>query len=94
MTNLNLIIFVVLIYTIINLISFIAYGLDKSKAKKDKRRISEKTLLLLAAAGPFGAVAGMRNFRHKTKKSKFKLVYVALIVHILLLLGLMIYFLR
>jgi Predicted membrane protein len=91
MTNLTLISFVVLIYVIINLISFIAYGVDKSKAKKDKRRISEKTLLLLAAAGPFGAVAGMRKFRHKTKKSKFKLVYVALMVHILLLLVLMVY---
>jgi len=91
MMNLTLIAFVVLIYIIINLVSFIAYGLDKSKAKKDKRRISEKTLLLLAAAGPFGAAAGMRSFRHKTKKSKFKLVYVALTAHILLLI-LIVYF--
>jgi Predicted membrane protein len=91
MTNITPISLVILIYVIINLVSFFAYGLDKSKAKKNKHRISEKTLLLLAAVGPFGAVAGMRNFRHKTKKSKFKLVYVALTVHILLLLALVVY---
>jgi uncharacterized membrane protein YsdA (DUF1294 family) len=39
------IIYVLLIW---NLIVFLLYGADKSKAKKGKRRISEKTLLVTA----------------------------------------------
>lgn len=57
---------------IINLVAFTAYGVDKWKAKKDKWRISEKTLILLAAiGGALGAYAGMRYFRHKTQHKKF-----------------------
>ena len=35
----------------INLVAFLAYGLDKLKAKKDKWRIPEKVLILLAVLG-------------------------------------------
>lgn len=57
---------------IINLVAFTAYGVDKWKAKKDKWRIPEKTLILLAAiGGALGAYAGMRYFRHKTQHKKF-----------------------
>lgn len=57
---------------IINLVAFAAYGVDKWKAKKDKWRIPEKTLILLAAiGGALGAYAGMRYFRHKTQHKKF-----------------------
>ena len=42
---------IVLIYlafvVVCSLITFVAYGIDKSKAKRDKRRISEKTLLTM-----------------------------------------------
>ena len=55
-----------------NLIVLFLYGLDKSKAKRDSRRISEKTLLLTAAImGALGALIGMSVFRHKTKHAKF-----------------------
>ena len=55
-----------------NLIVFCVYGLDKYKAKKDKWRIPEKTLLLLAFFfGGLGAFLGMRVFRHKTKHRLF-----------------------
>ena len=55
-----------------NLIVFCVYGLDKYKAQQDKRRIPEKTLLLLAfLMGGLGAFLGMRVFRHKTKHSLF-----------------------
>ncbi|MBO5516589.1 MAG: DUF1294 domain-containing protein [Firmicutes bacterium] len=55
-----------------NLIVFCVYGLDKYKAKKDKWRIPEKTLLLLAFFfGGLGAFLGMRVFHHKTKHHLF-----------------------
>ena len=60
-------------YLLINLISFILYGLDKSKARKDKWRISENTLLIFAVLGIIGAVSGMAVFHHKTHKTKFRI---------------------
>lgn len=63
---------VVLVY---NLIVFIIYGIDKKLAQKHKRRVSEKTLLLLAAGfGSIGAFMAMQFFRHKTKHWKFKIL--------------------
>ena len=52
----------------VNLLSFTVYGADKRRAKKDKRRVPEKTLFLLAIiGGSVGAWAGMYTFRHKTR---------------------------
>jgi len=36
--------------------------------------------------GPFGALAGMSVFRHKTRKMKFKIIYLFLIIHLVLIL--------
>lgn len=59
---------------IINLITFITYGVDKLKAKKGYWRIPESTLLLLAfVGGSIGAWLGMQAFHHKTLHKKFKL---------------------
>ena len=56
-----------------NAIAFIMYGIDKYKAKKAKWRISEATLLLLAAlGGSIGAWMGMKVWHHKTMHKKFK----------------------
>ena len=79
----------IILYLIaINVVTFLVYGLDKWKAKRDAWRISETTLLLLAAAGgSVGALLGMQIFRHKTKHVKFTvgvpvilLVQVALVI--------------
>ena len=60
---------------IINIITFLIYGVDKYLAYKEKNRISEKFLLTLALCfGIIGAVLGMKVFRHKTKKLKFKIL--------------------
>ena len=53
---------------IVNLIAFTVYGADKRRARKDRRRVPEKTLFLLAIiGGSLGAFLGMRLFRHKTR---------------------------
>lgn len=55
-----------------NLAGFISMGIDKSRARRGKWRIPEKTLLLIAAAGgSAGSLVGMYYFRHKTKHKKF-----------------------
>lgn len=69
----------------INIVAFAAYGIDKYKAVRGKFRISERTLLLLAAAGgAVGAYAAMRIFRHKTLKKRFSAgVPLMLTLHLL-----------
>ena len=64
---------ILIIYLIIiNIAAFTAYGIDKRKAKKDKWRIPERTLLGLAfVGGSPGALCGMYLFHHKTQKMKF-----------------------
>ena len=57
---------------IINVVTFFVYGIDKRKARLNRWRIPESTLLLLAAlGGSVGALLGMKVFRHKTKHKKF-----------------------
>ena len=59
-------------FVIMNILAFIIYGVDKSRARKNKWRISEATLILLAFfGGALGASLGMIIFHHKTKKRKF-----------------------
>jgi uncharacterized membrane protein YsdA (DUF1294 family) len=61
------------------------FGLDKSQAKRNAWRISESVLLVLAFLGPFGAFLTMQLFRHKTRKPKFWLVPIFLVIHSTLL---------
>jgi len=72
------------LYVAVNLVALIMYGYDKMKARKGERRISEKALLSIALLGPFGAMDGMRWFRHKTRKLKFKVVPLFAVLHVLL----------
>lgn len=74
-----------IVYVILNVISFAMYVWDKHKAQTEKWRTRESTLLVAALIAPWGATAGMRLARHKTRKLKFKLVYVFLVIHIILL---------
>jgi len=43
--------------------------------------MSEGFLLVLAFLGPFGAFLSMQVFRHKTRKLRFLLVPVFLVLH-------------
>ena len=58
---------------LINIISFMVYGIDKLKAKQGKWRIPEATLLLLAIiGGSIGAWCGVKMWHHKTLHKKFR----------------------
>lgn len=65
---------VLLYYLIgINIVAFLVYGIDKVKARKNKWRIPEATLLMLAViGGSIGAWLGMKVWHHKTLHKKFK----------------------
>lgn len=59
---------------IINAAAFALMLADKWKAKKNRWRIPEATLMGVAAlGGSIGALAGMHLVRHKTQHPKFTL---------------------
>jgi len=74
-----------IIYVVLNVVSFMLYNIDKFKANHNKWRISENTLIVSGLIAPFGAVIGMHVAHHKTRKIKFKLNYLFLILHIILI---------
>ena len=73
----------------LNLLCFLLFALDKRKAQRGQRRISEKTLHLatLPGAAP-GAWAAILLLHHKNRKAAFWGVTLALT----LLQGAMLYF--
>ena len=72
---------------VINIVTFLVYGIDKLKAKQGSWRISEATLLILAViGGSIGALLGMKVWRHKTMHKKFKYgLPLILIIQIILI---------
>lgn len=81
----NIWLIAIVVYVVLNIIAFAMYVWDKHKAKEGEWRTKESTLLIAALFGPWGAVAGMKVARHKTRKLKFKLVYLFLVIHILII---------
>ncbi len=73
-----------------NIITALLYGIDKHCARKKKRRISEKCLILVAFLfGNLGAMLGMIIFNHKTSKTKFRIMIPASFVfNVLVIVGL------
>ena len=60
----------------LNLALLLAMGIDKRRAIRKQRRISENTLLTLALlGGSAGGILGMLLFRHKTRKPAFFIGY-------------------
>jgi len=71
--NFGIIEFFAICFAAVTFFTFLLYVIDKRKAVKNKRRISEKTLIFFTLAfGGIGAILGMFLARHKTKKVKFK----------------------
>lgn len=64
---------ILLVYLlIINLISFLAFALDKSGSRRDKWRTKESTLFILSLlGGASGGMIGMLIFHHKISQKKF-----------------------
>ena len=70
-----------IVVAVMSLVCFLAYGLDKRRAAKGGRRVSERTLHLMAFLGGWpGALLGQRHFRHKTQKMSFRLVFWMVVV--------------
>lgn len=55
---------------------------------------SGKQVTFFALIGPFGACAAMAVFRHKTRKMKFYLVPVCAIIHVVILIWVLMYFMN
>ena len=59
---------------LINIVAFIAYGIDKLKAERRVRRVPEAVLFLFAyAGGSIGAWLGMKVWHHKTLHNRFRI---------------------
>jgi uncharacterized membrane protein YsdA (DUF1294 family) len=73
-----------IVVALMSLVCFITYGLDKRQAIKGGRRVSERTLHLMAFLGGWpGALMGQRQFRHKTQKVPFRIVFwMVVVLHI------------
>ena len=66
---------------IINAVGFTLMLVDKSRAKRNRWRIRESTLMTVAAlGGGVGSLVGMYTVRHKTHHQKFTLGIPAIII--------------
>ena len=71
---------ILILLLLLNLISFFLMRHDKQCAKKNKRRVPEKTLFLSAILfGALGGTLGMFLFRHKTKHWYFRVFFPLLL---------------
>lgn len=60
------------LFLLLNLLTFCLFGLDKTRARRGRWRVPERTLLGVAGlGGSIGAKLGQRVFRHKTTKQPF-----------------------
>ena len=73
-----------LVVLVMSFATFLAYGSDKGRAATGNRRIPERTLHLLAFLGGWpGAFLGQRQFRHKTQKVSFRIVFwITVVLHV------------
>lgn len=76
-------------FILINIFSGIIFFSDKQKAKKNNKRISEKTLHIFEfIGGVFANIFLIYFIRHKNRKKEYFIItYIALILWILLIFG-------
>lgn len=80
---------------VMSVVCFAAYGLDKRRAINGGRRVPERTLQVLAFLGGWpGALMGQRQFRHKTKKLAFLIVFWLLVMLHVAIVGIVAYVFR
>ena len=64
-----------------SVIAFVFYGYDKRQAIRNRPRVPEIILHMLALSGGTpGAFLGQLVFRHKTKKLRFRIVFLAIVL--------------
>ena len=82
--------FILWLYLVVSVVTFIAYSLDKQAAKSKQWRTSEQTLHILALIGGWpGALAAQKVLRHKTIKTGFQITFwITVIVNTAVLLWL------
>ena len=80
----NPVVYYLIYIALFSVITFVAYGIDKVKAKAFAWRTPEKTLLALSFfGGAIGGLLGMKIFRHKTKHWYFTLInYFSAFLHL------------
>jgi uncharacterized membrane protein YsdA (DUF1294 family) len=63
-------------YLVLSLVTFFAYGVDKTAARQNRRRTSERVLQVLALVGgwPGGWIA-QQTIRHKSAKLSFQIEF-------------------
>jgi uncharacterized membrane protein YsdA (DUF1294 family) len=67
---------ILLLFVGLNLITFTVYYIDKNAAINNRQRIPESTLLTLGLIGGWpAALLAQQIFRHKTRKTKFQLLF-------------------
>jgi uncharacterized membrane protein YsdA (DUF1294 family) len=77
---------------IINIVTFLVYGIDKWKARKAMWRVREASLLMLAVlGGSIGAWLVMKVWHHKTQHKKFRYGIPAIIIIQLGIIGFFLY---
>lgn len=63
-------------YLLTGLTAFLTYFRDKRAARREEWRVAEGTLHVMALAGGWpGALLAQRLFRHKTRKTPFRIVF-------------------
>lgn len=77
----NVVLILVLYLIVINIAGLAVMGIDKSRAKRHKWRIPERTLFLVSLlGGSIGTWAGMYIFRHKTRHWYFVVGMPAILI--------------
>ena len=63
-------------YLVVSALTFVAYALDKSAARRGSWRTAESTLHMLALIGGWpGALVAQQVLRHKSSKAEFRAVF-------------------
>ena len=68
-------------FSVLSLVTLLAFGFDKWRAGRSGQRVSELKLVVLAVLGGWpGGWLGMNLFRHKTAKGSFKLKFALALI--------------
>ena len=69
------------LYVVASCVCLVLYARDKTNARNKRRRVPERTLLLVGLVGGWpGALIAQRVLRHKTAKRSFRFAFRASIV--------------